>query len=24
VSDRPAGRDQEPQLSLVRHRHGRC
>ena len=23
VSDRPAGRDQEPQLPLVRH-HGRC
>jgi hypothetical protein len=24
VSDRPSGRDQEPQLPLVRHRHGRC
>ena len=24
VSDRPAGRDQEPKLPLVHHRHGRC
>jgi hypothetical protein len=24
VPDRPSGRDQEPQLLLVRHRHGRC
>ena len=24
VSDRPAGRDQEAQLPLVRHCHGRC
>jgi hypothetical protein len=24
VSDRPAGRDQEPELPLVCHRHGRC
>jgi hypothetical protein len=24
VSDRPPGRDQEPQLPLVRHCHGRC
>jgi hypothetical protein len=24
VSDRPSGRDQEAQLPLVRHRHGRC
>jgi hypothetical protein len=24
VSDRPSGRDQEPQLPLVRHCHERC